>query len=113
MSTVNVELDMYLPPTTLCKGYQVQKTASAAAAQLASLATDGRSVTGSNATCADVPVAVSGGRRLQAITQPKITIAIFFDTPAEGSMATSYQDLAGWIKSILLEQATAVSQARQ
>jgi hypothetical protein len=111
MSAVSVRLDMYLPPTTLCKGYQFQKTASAAAAQLASLA-DGRSFTGVTATCADVPVVVSGGRRLQqGITQPKITIAIVFNTPAEGS--TSYQDVAGQIKSILIEQATAVSKACQ
>ncbi len=102
---------MYLPPTTLCKGYQYEKTATAAAAQLASLA-DSRSVTGVTATCADVPVVVSGGRRLQqGITQPKITIAIVFSTPAEGS--TSYQDVAGRIKSILQGGATAVSQACQ
>ena len=104
---------MYLPPTTLCKGYQYEKTATAAAAQLASLAeADDRSVTGVTATCADVPVVVSGGRRLQqGITQPKITIAIVFNTPAEGS--TSYQDVAGRIKSILQEKATTVSQACQ
>jgi hypothetical protein len=111
MSAVNVRLDMYLPPTTLCKGYQYEKTATAAAAQLASLA-DGRSVAGVTATCADVPVIAISGRRLQqGVTQPKITIVIVFNTPAEGS--TSYQDVAGQIKSILQEKAIAVSQACQ
>jgi hypothetical protein len=105
---------MYLPPRdNLCKDYQYQKTASATAAQLASLAeADGGIVQSINVTCADVPVIVSGRRPLQqGITQPKVTIAIVFIMPAKGS--TSYQDLAGRSKSILIEQATAVSQACQ
>jgi hypothetical protein len=111
MSAVSVKLDMFLPPGTLCKAYEYQKTASAAAAQLASLATDGRSVKGSTATCGDVPATVNAGRRLQqGITQPKVTIAIVFNTPAESSTAAGNQDLASQIKSVLQEEAAVVSQ---
>jgi hypothetical protein len=77
MAAVNVKLDMYLPPGTLCKAYDYQKTAAAAADQLGSLATDGRIVQSATAICGDVPVAVTGGRRrLHALTQPKITLKI-------------------------------------
>jgi type IV secretory pathway TrbL component len=77
---------MFLPPGTMCQAYQFQS--SAAAAQLASLATDGRGVQGASASCRDVQVPAAGGSRrrlLQAITQPELTITFSVDAPTDGA----------------------------